>query len=331
MPINSIASLVYGVSDVSKSTAFFQDFGLTLESHSDSSATFRLPDGSSVIVRDEHDPKLPSSSIAGSGVREVIWGVENSDALAKIAESLLPDCETKQDEDETVHFETPFGIPMGLRKFQRNTVTCAPEPANVPGKTARLNSPRRWRVRAYPKGISHVVFAVPEYEAGAKFMRERLQFRLSDEQVGFGLYLRAPGSTNHHNFLFLNSNAPLPDMDGSVKFHHANFALEDLDEIMLGANYMARRGWPPSHFGLGRHRIDSALFYYLPCPAGGEAEYGADSDQIDDSWIPRRWPTPLFAYAHFVHNLPPFLEQEPEWRIEYLRDEVPASPISGGR
>jgi hypothetical protein len=84
---------------------------------------------------------------------------------------------------------------------------------------------------------------------------------------------------------------------------------------------MVRHGWTASEIGLGRHRIDSALFYYFPCPAGGEAEYGADADCIDESWVPRRFTVPLFAYSHFTHNIPPWLREPPEWEFSYLRDE----------
>jgi len=118
--------------------------------------------------------------------------------------------------------------------------------------------------------------------------------------------------------LLLNADLHFPGLDGQFRFHHANFGVEDIDEIMVGANHMTRNGWAPSHFGLGRHRIDSALFYYLPCPAGGEAEYGADADVVDESWVPREWTVPLFAYSHFVHNLPPFLMQAPEWTFRYI-------------
>ena len=117
--------------------------------------------------------------------------------------------------------------------------------------------------------------------------------------------LRADGTHNHHNILLLNANAPLPGADGKLRFHHANFALEELDEIMISVNNMIRKGWTPSDLGLGRHRVDSALFYYFKSPAGGEAEFGADSDYVDDNWVPREWTNPLFGYAHFVHNLPP--------------------------
>jgi hypothetical protein len=32
---------------------------------------------------------------------------------------------------------------------------------------------------------------------------------------------------------------------------------------------MQLQGWPRSIWGLGRHRIASSIFMYLPCPAGG--------------------------------------------------------------
>jgi hypothetical protein len=162
------------------------------------------------------------------------------------------------------------------------------------------------------------VFSVPAYREATQFMIQRLGFKLSDSQRGFGEYLRADGSNNHHTLLLLNANASVPGMDGKHRFHHANFGVEDIDEMMVGANHMTRCGWEPSHLGLGRHRIDSGLFYYIPCPAGGEAEYGADGDCIDDSWVPRDFVEPLFGYSHFVHNLPPFLMRPPEWNFTYM-------------
>jgi catechol 2,3-dioxygenase-like lactoylglutathione lyase family enzyme len=324
--ITGIESLVYGVDDVARCTSFFQDFGLRLAASEEQASHFRLPEGSNVIIRHKGDASLPASSLEGPGVREVIWAVDSADALERLVSGLARDREVRREKNGDAHFLTDFGLAMGLRVAARQPVVCAPDPVNAPDRINRLNQHRKWRLRAHPKVISHVVFAAPDYEAGAQFMCERLDFRLSDSQRGFGKYLRADGSRNHHNFLLLNARAPFPDMDGKLRFHHANFGVEDIDEIMVGANHMVRKGWPPSHLGLGRHRIDSALFYYLPCPAGGEAEYGADADYVDDSWVPREWPVPLFGFSHFVHNLPPFLMTPPAWEVSYLTgDEIPAA------
>jgi catechol 2,3-dioxygenase-like lactoylglutathione lyase family enzyme len=311
MAILGIESLVYGVDDVARSIKFFDDFGLNKVCEDDTSATYSLPEGSRVLIRAAADPALPSGLVGERGVREVIWGVNAVDALEILVSRVSADREVRRDADGTAHFLTNLGIPMGLRLFARTPVISAPDPLNAPGHVRRLNQHRKWRLRARPKVIGHVVFAIPDVDSDASFMRERLGFRLSDSQRGVGQYLRADGSNNHHSLLLLN---------GQGAFHHANFGVEDLDEIMVGANYMTRQGWEPSHLGLGRHRVDSGLFYYLPCPAGGEIEYGADADFVDDSWVPRDWIEPLFGFSCFVHNLPDFLADPPPWRFTYLTE-----------
>jgi catechol 2,3-dioxygenase-like lactoylglutathione lyase family enzyme len=318
MAILGIECLTYGVADVEKSCRFFADFGLRPAAPAAGEGRFDLPEGSHVRILRRDDPALPQSSLIGDGVREVIWGVDTEAALEALVAGLSTDRTVKRDQDGTAHFLTDFGIAMGVRRWSKKPVVSAPDPLNAPGSVRRLNQQRKWRLRAYPKAIAHVVFAVPDYQTGYAFMRDRLGFRLSDNQCGFGMYLRADGTNCHHNLLLLNAAAPFPGMDGMHRFHHANFAVEDIDEIMVGANHMVRRGWEPSHLGLGRHRIDSALFYYIPCPAGGEAEYGADADYVDDGWVPRDWHAPLFAYAHYVHNLPPFLMKPPAWDFSHI-------------
>jgi|SRR5579871_1040507 len=316
MGVNGISSLRYHVEDAGECTRFFEDFGLVRANASSSQVVFALDEGSTVQLHD-HGCHIQGSSIEGDGVAEVVWGVDNAESLERLARDLGRDHRIEAGPDGALHFVPPFGIPMALKVYPKRTVEYAPDPLNAPGHIGRLNTHRKWRKRARPKVIQHVVFQVPDYEASTRFMIERLNFRTTDIQQGFGIYLRAPGTINHHNLLLLNAHAPLPGLDGKTRFHHANFGVEDLDEIMLGANHMVRCGWPASDLGLGRHRIDSALFYYLHSPAGGEVEYGTDGDFVDDNWVPRRWTLPLFGYAQFVHNLPPFLMNAPEWRFEY--------------
>lgn len=323
MAINGIAALTYGVDDVALCTRFFEDFGLPLANRSATSARFALDEGSTVTIRDIHDAALPQSNITGIGVREIVWGVDDAGHLERLATDLARDRTVRRDADGTAHFLSAGGLPLALRLFAKKTVVYAPDPINAPGRVNRLNQHRKWRTRARPKVIQHVVFAVPAFEQEFEFFRDRLGFRLTDFQRGFGYYARCDGSNQHHNILFLNAQAPFPGMDGKLRFNHVNYGVEDIDEIMVGANHMERQGWERAHFGLGRHRIDSALFYYVPSPAGGEAEYGADTDYVDDNWVPRDWVEPLFGFAHFVHDIPPFLKEEPPWDVKYLDGHTP--------
>jgi catechol 2,3-dioxygenase-like lactoylglutathione lyase family enzyme len=318
MAIIGIERLVYGVTDVQESARFFRDFGLRELTDGLEGVEFGLVNGSRVVIFPLGHPALPrEGEVVGQGVQEVIWGVDNELSLKHLRTRLEKVVAVAWD-GEVARFVTPFGVPMGLRVWTPKPLVCAPDPSNAPGRVERLNRPRRWRLGATPRLITHVVFAVPNYDKVYQFMVDVLSFRLTDKQLGFGNYLRADGTNNHHNILFLNANSPLPGVDGKLRFHHANFALEDLDEIMISVNNMVRKGWKPSEQGLGRHRVDSALFYYFDCPAGGEAEYGADADYVDDNWVPREWTNPLFGYAHFVHNLPAFLMHEPQWHFRYI-------------
>ena len=322
MAINGIETVIYGVEDVALCTRFFVDFGLPLVSASADEAHFQLVEGSSVLIRSLAAAQVPGQALVGYGVQQVIYGVTSESALERLVEDLAVDRPVRRDSDGTAYFFDDDGIALGLRVFDRQSVVGAPDAVNSYDSIKRLNSHRRWRTQARPKTIQHVVFASPNPERAFAFYRERLGFRLSDVQVGFGIFARADGTSNHHTMYFFKADLPFPGLDGKVRFNHVNFGVEDIDELMVGANYMERQGWEPSHWGLGRHRIASSLFLYLPCPAGGEAEYGTDSDALDDGWIPRAWHS-AFGTASWVSKIPEFLLDDAPWEISYVEGTVP--------
>ena len=223
-----------------------------------------------------------------------------------------------RDADGTVHFVTSFGQAIGLRMFRPRPVATITSPTNSPGNINRLNLPRKWMDRAIPKTISHVVWGFLDVDAARDFYTGRLGFRLTDMQKGIGCYVRCGRSTNHHNLALASADLPQFGFTGKFQFHHVNFGVTDVDEIMAGKNYLERRGHDTGGMGLGRHRISSELFLYMNSPAGGEVEYGADCDQVDEHWRPRLWGA-SFAAFYWVHNQPDFLkEKEPEWDVTYV-------------
>jgi len=323
MAILGIETILYCVDDVGLCTRYFEDFGLGLDEQSEDRSSFVLPNNSKVELYPLNHASTLGSRIVGAGVHKIVWGVDTQRALDRLVAG-LGDRDVRIDDEGTAHFLTDDGIAMGLRVWSdRRAIVTATDPVNTPGNVQRMNAHRKWIARARPRDIQHVVFMVPNPEASFAFMRDRLNFRMTDHQRSFGIFAKADGTFDHHNIYFLNANLPLPGADGKLRFHHANFAVADLDEMMVGKNYMERRGWTPSAAGLGRHRIASALFLYLPAPTGGEAEYGADSDVIDDNWIPRSW-EPLFGFANWVHEMPPFWSQGADWEVGFVETHVPS-------
>lgn len=316
MAILGISSLVYGVEDLDESARFFDDFGLPLHSRTEDCVSFLLEEGSTVVLRPLNDPWFLPSQQMGIGVRECIWGVDGQASFDALLQDLRQDHEIRLDEEGTARFVTDFGQPIGLKVWTKRPVYRAPSACNAPGRINRINETRKWLRRAVPATIQHVVWSFPDVNATWEFYRDRLGFRLSDVQLGSGLYVRAGGAPDHHNVFIADAGARHLGFDGTIRFHHANFGVEDIDEIMVGKNYMERRGWPRSSWGLGRHRISSGAFLYLKCPAGGEAEYGADVDMLDDRWMPRIWEG-KFGSNIFVHDLPAFLFDAVEWNVGF--------------
>lgn len=320
--VNGVERVIYGVENVDLCVRYFVDFGLPLIEHADGEALFEMAEGSSVIIRPLDAARVAGQRLVGYGVQQVIWGVPSQKIMDRLLARLRRTTEVTIDAEGTAHFLDHDGIACGLRLYAKQSIWGAPDPVNSYDNVNRLNTHRKWRLKAQPKTIQHVVFQVPDPEASWAWYRDNLDFRLSDIQQGFGVFARAPGTRDHHSIYWLKADLPFPGLDGQTRFNHTNFGVEDIDEVMVGANYMERQGWQKSVWGLGRHRIASSIFMYLPCPAGGDAEYGTDSDALDDSWVPRTW-NPLFGTMSFMHNLQPWIFDTVPWQVGYVEGSTP--------
>lgn len=313
MAINGVETAVFGVADMARCTGFFTDFGLRVHARTPEAVDFRLPEGSHVILRRADDPSLPAPYGDGPGVREIIWGVDGPESLAAYGAELSRDRPVMKDADGTIHTVDDLGLAIGFRIFRRQPLVAQEDLVNAPGRAQRWNRHRTWYSRATPQLIHHVVFGCADLETPIAFYRGRLGFRITDMARDRGVFFRAQGRSDHHNIFWAKTGKP--------QFLHISFGVENIDELLAGANHMQRQGWT-SKLGLGRHRISSTLYYYLTSPAGGEAEYSADTDCLDDSWQPRIW-EPVFGNNHWVAALPPFLEKAPAEDVRLLADERP--------
>lgn len=296
MALLGVESVVYGVDDLDTCTRFYDDFGLQRAATEDGGVSYRLEEGSSFVLRRSDDPKLPAPFLRGQGPREVVWGVDSQASLDAVAAELGRDRELRQDPDGTLHTIDDAGINIGFRLFARRALEVEAAPAeNNLSAVQRWNRHRKWYERAQPRLINHVVFGVPDVDRGVAFYVDRLGFRVTDVMRGLGMFMRCDGRHDHHNLFFLNGR-------GNLFFSHISFGVETIDELMVGAMHMQRQGWK-SEAGLGRHRISSLVFYYMDSPAGGQTEYSADSDYLDDRWKPRLW-DPEFGQHHWLAVLP---------------------------
>ena len=275
MKIGRVESLIYGVTDMDTGVRYYQDWGLALKSRDADAALFTLPSGQTVVLKPASDASLPSSPFKGPTVREVIWGVDTQASLDEMHKELARDREVKVDADGTLHAYDDLGFGIGFR------VMSGVSPAKPAGK--KMNKPFDPPRSAAPQRIGHVVYSIQraDQQKAADFYMKRLQFRMTDHTGDLGDFMRCNGSNDHHNIFFLTA----PNF---AAFNHVAFEVRDFDEIVFGGKNMKSKNWKP-YAPPGRHILGSNLFWYFMNPCGGQTEYFADMDLMDDDFETRNW------------------------------------------
>lgn len=328
MSILGVESVVFGVDDLGTCTKFWEDFGLNPVSRDATESVFDIPSGSRVIVRKRGDDRLPPENFDWPGVKLTVWGVDTQENVDRLAKRLETVVHVTRDDAGAAFFQAPDGQHLGLRVWTKKSVASETSAVNTPAHHPRFNQHRIWRQRAIPKTINHIVFFSPDYVGSYEFYRDYLDFRYSDHSRGAGVFARADGTFEHHSIFWVNSDLPVAPKQ--FAFMHIAFGMDDIDEVMLGANIMDNKGWKNksmnSSGGISRHRISSAIYYYIDNPNGGEAEYHADTDYLDDNWVPRAWDF-KFGSLLWSHNAPAiFRGNDIPWDMTFDADGQSLEP-----
>lgn len=283
MTIQRVEKLIYGVEDIEAGTRYYRDWGLEeLESGSDH-ALFRTRVNQTIALRPAGDPSLPPTpDPAKSTLRAAVWGVQDAAELQALGEAVGWDRDV-QEADGTLWFADESGNALGLTLAEPSDAAVDIVPLNVNSTEPRMNAFIDPTAHARPIRIGHVVYAIEmaNREKAVSFYLDRLGFRLSDSTRTGGDFMRCAGSHDHHN-LFLISRA-----DRNA-FDHASFEVENFDMVMMGGKFMKEAGWEAETVP-GRHILGSNYYWYFRNPCGGNTEYFADMDRMDDNWEPRIW------------------------------------------
>jgi len=249
-----VERVVYGVPNLDECVRFFEDFGLFPVDGQGPGARFTTQAGQVVELRPTGDPGLPAPVQDGPSLREIVWGVDTAEALEALAADLRGDHKVWADADGTVHTLDETGLGVGL------TVT-APTPAapaysgaqfpgaNRSGAVTRVNQPLGPPGRVRPLRLCHVALDIPKAgkEKAVAFYTGRLGFVPTDRVAKVGVFMRAPGDTDHHTLLLCHR----PDRAG---INHCAYEVARVDEVIVGANDMIERGRPRRRRYQPRHR-----------------------------------------------------------------------------
>jgi len=277
MTITRVERVVYGVADLGECTRFFEDFGLEPAGDGRFVTRFLTLAGQVLELRAADDPSLPPAVEDGPTIREVVWGVEGAEALAELAAAL----DTSPGDDGEVHTVDETGFGVGLTVSAAKPWHGDRPGANRSGAETRWNQPIEHPGRVRPIRLCHVALNIPKAgkEQAVAFYTGRLGFVPTDRVRDVGVFMRAPGDTDHHTLL-------LGHRADRAGVNHTAYEVATVDEVIVGANDMIDRGWHEAR-RLGRHTIGSNFFRFIHAPCGGRVEFAADMDRVDDSYGPR--------------------------------------------
>ncbi len=154
--------------------------------------------------------------------------------------------------------------------------------SDQPRNTAAAKSRFRFTVRldaapAHVRRIGHAVLKVRDFRASEAWYKQRFGFLTSDEveaakDVPLGAFMRCDRGDKpaDHHTIFL---AQLP---GELGLLHAAFEVANLDDLMLGHQYLKAKKRQPV-WGVGRHIMGSQIFDYWKDPFGNELEHWTDA------------------------------------------------------
>ncbi len=133
---------------------------------------------------------------------------------------------------------------------------------------------------AHPWSLGHCVLGVADFKASEHWYKSRFGLITSDEVcdaqgMPFGAFMRCdrgPVPTDHHSLFIIKAR-------GKPGFNHAQFEVKDIDDVLLGHEHLAARGYSRM-WGVGRHLVGSNVFDYWYDPWGHALEHGTDVDLL---------------------------------------------------
>jgi catechol 2,3-dioxygenase len=128
--------------------------------------------------------------------------------------------------------------------------------------------------RTRPTKLTHVVLNSAEAEKQTKFFLDVLGFKWSDSTMMMD-FVRC--CSDHHSIAFARGNGP--------SLNHMAYEMPNIDGLMSGAGRLRQSGYEIM-WGVGRHGPGSNVFSYFVEPNGFVAEYTAEVEQVDDSYVP---------------------------------------------
>jgi len=278
-----IAHVRFRAPDLDRMATFLQDFGMSTSLSSDGVLYGRGAGGAPFV----HATYKGEAGFAGLAFR----------ASSRADLEMIARSENKKVEPFNapgggfvVRLRDPDDFPLEIVAEQtsgRPEPFDAREPWNSAENHARLRAVKRIGTgSSHVVRLGHAVLNVSNFRNSERWYKDRFGLLTSDEirvspEFALGAFLRCDrGSmpTDHHT-LFLVQGPK------GVGFNHAAFEVRDLDDLMLGHDYLKTKGYA-QEWGVGRHILGSQVFDYWRDPWGHTLEHWTDGDLVTADFGP---------------------------------------------
>lgn len=284
--IEDIAHVRFAAPDQAAMRSFLEDFGMVCFEQG-GCLYGKGSDGRPFVHVTEQGP----SKFLGIGLRA---GTLTDLARLAAAEAVaLEDLEAPGG-GKVVRLIDPDGYDVEVVAGQHNdkTIAVIADPMrNTAMAQPRLRQPLALApAPAHVHRIGHAVLKVRDFRRSEKWYKDRFGFLTSDEveaakDVPLGAFMRCDRGDKpaDHHTIFL---AQLPGERGLL---HAAFEVANLDDLMLGHQYLKMKKHEAS-WGVGRHIMGSQIFDYWKDPFGNELEHWTDGDLFTAADLPNKMP-----------------------------------------
>lgn len=281
--VQDIQYAVYGVTDMEKSAAFLDDFGLVRVAGDGPRSYFRGA-GTDAYIYVAEPAQTPG--IRAVGMR--VASQADLEAATRIPGASAIEALTGPGAGHCVRLTIPGGIEVELVHGIAPTpalVMREPLPLNHGVTKSRYNQPQRpARGRLEVLRLGHAALTVTDVVAARDWAVRHLGMIVSDsmlipgeKDVYLGFFMRCDlGATpsDHHTLLLAKGE--------QAGVHHISFEMQDADAVHMANDWMRSRGHD-HHWGVGRHVLGSQVFDYWWDPDGMRVEHYADGDLYDNT------------------------------------------------
>lgn len=306
--VEDIAHVRFAAPDLGAMRAFLADFGMACF-EADGRLYGKGSDGRPFV----HVTEPGEARFLAVGLRAA--SLADLETLAQ-AEGVSVEESSEPGGGRIVRLVDPDGYGVEVVAGQAANASSLPFP-DLLRNTAAQRPRQRLPVRLEPapahvRRIGHAVLKVRDFRASEAWYKQRFGFLTSDEveaarDVPLGAFMRCDRGDKpaDHHTLFL---AQLP---GKLGLLHAAFEVANLDDLMLGHQYLKAQKREPA-WGVGRHIMGSQVFDYWKDPFGNELEHWTDGDLFTAADPPQKQPmSALLAvqwgapHPMFAGRLPP--------------------------